>query len=232
MKKNVMMRLAAILLVCVLASTCGISGTYAKYVSSEKGSDDARVAKWGVEVAVNGSTFEKTYATDAELSATAASRVGVNSVVAGEDVVAPGTDGSFAGVTITGTPEVAVHITYDVTKFELTNWEVGGVYYCPIIITVNGTDINGLDFTNAGDFKNAVIAAIEDTVDGERGTYYAAGTNLATAVDHNLSVTWKWNFEKNEGAAQWQSDVKDTALGNAANAKIDIEISCIVEQVD
>ena len=51
MKKNVMMRVAAMLLVCVLASTCGISGTFAKYVTSTSSQDAARVAKWGFEPA-------------------------------------------------------------------------------------------------------------------------------------------------------------------------------------
>ena len=47
MKKNRMMRLASILLVCVLLTTSVISGTFAKYTSTASASDTARVAKWG-----------------------------------------------------------------------------------------------------------------------------------------------------------------------------------------
>lgn len=47
MKKNTMMRVASALLVAVLLTTCAISGTFAKYVTSASGSDQARVAKWG-----------------------------------------------------------------------------------------------------------------------------------------------------------------------------------------
>ena len=47
MKKNRMMRLASVLLVCVLLTTSVISGTFAKYVTSVESTDEARVANWG-----------------------------------------------------------------------------------------------------------------------------------------------------------------------------------------
>ncbi|MDE6767712.1 MAG: hypothetical protein K2J35_05915, partial [Eubacterium sp.] len=62
MKKNKMMRIASALLVLCLLTTCVISGTFAKYVTSNDGSDSARVAKFGVSVTVSGSTFAKEYA--------------------------------------------------------------------------------------------------------------------------------------------------------------------------
>ena len=46
MKKNRMMRVASALLVAVLLTTCAISGTFAKYVSTATGEDAARVAYW------------------------------------------------------------------------------------------------------------------------------------------------------------------------------------------
>ena len=46
MKKNKMMRIASALLVAVILTTCAISGTFAKYVTSTPGSDSARVAKF------------------------------------------------------------------------------------------------------------------------------------------------------------------------------------------
>ena len=48
MKRNKMMRIASVLLVAVLLSTCVISGTFAKYTTSNSATDSARVAKWGV----------------------------------------------------------------------------------------------------------------------------------------------------------------------------------------
>lgn len=50
MKKNKIMRIASVLLVAVILTTCAISGTFAKYVTSGSGSDTARVAKFGVTV--------------------------------------------------------------------------------------------------------------------------------------------------------------------------------------
>ena len=232
MKKNIMMRLASFLLIAVLLSTSVISGTFAKYVTANSGSDSARVAKWGVEVTAEGTTFATAYAReDDSLDTTAASRVGVNSVAANEDVVAPGTSGSMTTIKITGTPEVAVQVTYQVDNFDLTGWEVDGVYYCPLIITVNGKDINGLDYTHAGAFESAVVEAIEGF-----STYYEAGTPLGNNSDHTLAVSWRWNFENTEadyGKAQHQSDAKDTALGSAATpAKIDLTVGATVTQVD
>ena len=53
MKKNRIMRLASILLVCVLLTTSVISGTFAKYTTSQDASDSARVAHWGFNAAAD-----------------------------------------------------------------------------------------------------------------------------------------------------------------------------------
>ena len=70
MKKNKMMRLASALLVCVLLSTSVISGTFAKYVTSDTASDSARVAKWGISVEATGSLYGEKYASaDSKITA-------------------------------------------------------------------------------------------------------------------------------------------------------------------
>ena len=48
--KNYLMRIASILFIVTLISTCCVSGTFAKYVTSASASDTARVAKWGVSI--------------------------------------------------------------------------------------------------------------------------------------------------------------------------------------
>ena len=48
MKKNKMMRAAAVLLVAVLLTTCAISGTFAKYVSEGSVTDTAQIASWNI----------------------------------------------------------------------------------------------------------------------------------------------------------------------------------------
>ena len=52
--KNKMMRIASVLLVAALITTCAISGTFAKYVTKVSGEDTARVAKWGILLGMEG----------------------------------------------------------------------------------------------------------------------------------------------------------------------------------
>ncbi len=115
MKKNRMMRLASVLLVCVLLTTSVISGTFAKYVTSDSASDTARVAKWGVVATVSGDLFGATYSAAEDNSIITYSKNG--GTVSSEDgafVVAPGTKND-TGMTLSvkGAPEVATKVTVD-----------------------------------------------------------------------------------------------------------------------
>ena len=96
MKKNTMMRLASILLVAVLMSTCAISGTFAKYTSEQTATDSARVAKWSFKV---GETDIATTAFVFDLFNTVKDTEGAteNDVATAENatIIAPGTSGSF-----------------------------------------------------------------------------------------------------------------------------------------
>ncbi len=105
MKKNKMLRIAYILLVVTLLSTCIISGTFAKYVTKAEGADQARVAKWGIMLTMkNDGFFAAEYDTDDTKGYTGLSVKSDN----GDDVVAPGTVGEGFEATVKGTPEVAV----------------------------------------------------------------------------------------------------------------------------
>ena len=216
MKKNRMMRVASALLVAVLLTTCAISGTFAKYVTSKESTDTARVAKFGVDLAV---TVDGAFATEYDADTTANDEHGVaiaKTVVAAADdqdnLVAPGTKGDLmASATIAGTPEVAVNVKQEATLV-LTGWEVNGTYYCPLVITVDGDKFYGMDYTSAAEFIAAVEAALDSDVN------YAPNTDLA----ESHAVTWEWAFEGTDGK---QTDVKDTALGDYAAKTGDIEIS-------
>lgn len=222
MKKNKMMRIASVLLVAVILTTCAISGTYAKYVTSGNGSDTARVAKFGVTVTGTANTFKETYPKDD----TSVTLIG-NSVVSTEDVVAPGTSGSMAAFTITGTPEVAVKVAFTGTLELGEKWvDESGHYYCPIEITVGGMTFKGKDYTSADLFETAV----NDKIAGYTNNY-EAGTDLNTgAVSNNApAISWKWAFEGN-------SDDNDTYLGKQAAdgnaAKISLAVTATVTQID
>lgn len=215
MKKTKLMRAALLLLVLTLVTSCFVGGTFAKYTTSAEGSDTARVAKWGVVITAHGETFAKTYATDTEnVAGTIA-----NSVVSADKVIAPGTKGNMVGMTITGTPEVAVNVSY-AANFKVKGWTVDDKFYCPLQIKVGSTMIDGATFNNAAAFENAVNTEIS--------TYnknYAAGTDLSTASVTTPSVSWEWPFG--------EDDIKDTKLGNLETAPtVSLEVTTTVDQIN
>lgn len=236
MKKNVMMRLAAILLVCVLASTCGISGTYAKYVTSASSSETARVAKFGVEVSsqVDG-LFATTYATDSAY-------VG-NTVISATEVVAPGTKND-TGVTfsVTGTPEVAVNVQFNLTVNKdvivpaaddtYLDWTTGNNTsdtfnladaYTPVVFTLNygSTTVSG----TLDDIRAHLVTISKD---------YAPGTNLGADFG-TFTLTWAWVFNGNDKADTLLGNIAagvDTTVYTGVSHEIDFEIELIVTQID
>lgn len=221
MKKNKMMRAASFLLVAVLLTTSVISGTFAKYVTTATGSDTARVAKWGVTASVTGTAFAKEYDIKTPVNDVNGDAITV-SVSSTENVVAPGTSGTFTGVALTGTPEVAVEVVNEATV-TLTGWNLASGYYCPLVVTVEGDTISGLDFTSTTDFAAAIEAAIE-AGNGK----YQANTDLASIDKLNGDYTWTWAYAGD--------DEKDTELGDAAAAgsasTITLAVTTTVTQID
>ncbi len=227
MKKNKFMRLASALLVLTLLSTCAISGTFAKYTTSANGSDSATVAKWGVTVSVTGADgFATSYATDD----TSVKNTITNSVIASADtstgIVAPGTKGTLASYSVTGTPEVATKTTVT-PSFTVTGWNIPSgdttAFYCPITVTVGKNAISGLSYETADAFQTAVINAAKN-----EGTYKAPNTS----IESSLNVTWEWAFEDVTENAK-QTNEKDTALGNLDTAPtISFGLIVTVDQVN
>jgi len=232
MKKNKMMRLASCLLVMVLLTTSMIAGTFAKYTTEGSASDFARVAKFGVVAEVTGEAFAAAYdikepTNDAEGNAIVYS---VESST-GDDVVAPGTSGTFTGVALTGEPEVAVNVKHDAT-ITLDGWTLaGGNFYCPIKVTIEGTEYCGLNYDSATDFAAALKGAIE-AANGN----YAPNTDLADVDGLNGNYAWTWDFENATGSKINQTDARDTELGNQAARgtlnKITISVGTTVTQID
>ena len=114
MKKNVMMRIASIMLVLVLMTSSVISGTFAKYVTADNASDTARVAKFGVVATVDGTLFAQKYVEVADGNNPGDTDL---TVVSSTNVVAPGTQNDTGmNFVLTGTPEVDVDVEF---KFEV-----------------------------------------------------------------------------------------------------------------
>lgn len=118
MKKNWTTRVAVALLALTMITSCFVGSTFAKYVTKAEGTDNARVAKWGILVSVNGdAAFSNEYEAHDE-----SYTLGDVTVKSFDDskVVAPGTDSGDDGLVghVGGTPEVAVRYTLEIKDWE------------------------------------------------------------------------------------------------------------------
>ncbi|MDO5329060.1 MAG: hypothetical protein Q4E88_03035 [Coriobacteriia bacterium] len=220
--KNKMMRIGVIMAVVALVSMIGLAGTFAKYTTSETGTDSARVAKWGITLIATGNAFANAYKVGGEKSTSSTDAI----IVKGESdakVVAPGTKGSLLAVQVTGTPEVATHVTIDPATsggkvVTLGTWTGD---YCPLVFTKkDGSKIqqDGTTITTVAQLEQAINDYLE-TLEGK----YEPGT--APTLD--ASLLWEWPFDAD--------NTKDTALGNDTTAnvntiKLDMKVS--VDQIN
>lgn len=234
-KHSALMRASGILLVLTLGTSCFVGGTFAKYVTRADANDTARVAKWGVEVtAVEGDTFQTTYQKDDIGSS-------VSLVVSSStNVVAPGTKGTFGGITISGTPEVAVDVTTTADVTLSADWvDSKGSFYCPLVFTIDDTTICGLHYDDTNGGKAAFETAIETAIANATTQEYEAGSTLD---DIEVAYSWAWPFENEDhtdcsGSHEAsQTDENDTFLGDKAAGgtapTISIAVITTVTQID
>lgn len=243
MKKNKMMRIASFLLVAVLMSTCAISGTFAKYVTSDSATDSAKVAKWGVEVTTTGALFANAYK-DIPVNYAAEDNddtITVRAFTESANVVAPGTKNE-TGMTfvLTGTPEVDVNVSIVVTATDIKL--AAGEYANPT--TGDGDD----KFTLAADYYPVVftltngsgttlvtgtLSAIETYLEG-LAKDYQTNTDLATIgtnTDGTYKLTWEWAIEQDSNEALYNA--ADTFLANQNPLQqISFAITITVTQID
>ena len=217
MKKNRFIKLASGLLVLCLMTTCVIGATLAKYTTAKDTQDSARVAKWGVRIsAAANSAFKTEYDKDDDSYTKGAVTVKSSS---SEKVVAPGTSGSAAQFSISGTPEVAVRLSFALTVVNEVKLTAGtytntdgatvtlGSDYNPIEWTLkkNDTHVEGAD-TNVEGAVNLTLAEMATFL----STYhvdYAPNTDLSATVP-TYKLYWAWAFDGN--------DTADSILGDLA----------------
>jgi len=229
MKKNIFMRLACVVLVLTLLSTCVISGTFAKYVTTDSASDSARVAKFGVTVTADGTLFDNTYLKGATNTpggdTTETSDTTVLSVESDTNVVAPGTKND-EGITfsITGTPEVDVKLDVAVTADEddvflkegwyddVTTGDADKVQVATKYQPVKYTLVNTTTSTTLVDGKD--LAALSAALEGLTAAHIDAGTNLGTTYG-TYRLTWAWAYGVDDGNIT-ANDKADTILGDLA----------------
>ncbi|MBR5289814.1 MAG: hypothetical protein IKU28_02335, partial [Erysipelotrichaceae bacterium] len=195
MKKNKMMRLASSLLVAVLLTSSVISGTFAKYVTSDSAEDSARVAKWGITVLASGNLFGTDYnpndgsATADRITATSTNVSSDNT----EDIVAPGTlnDEGVSFVIKGADPEVA----YDVTAKVPAGTTVTDIYLNAgkYGVMVEATGLNAA--TNLKGYyseSSGTYTLIEGDVYWTSGTYYELHDYVELANTY-YPLVWTFN---------------------------------------
>lgn len=188
MKKNWTTRVAVALLALTMITSCFVGSTFAKYVTKAQGEDNARVAKWGVLVGIDGNAFDTQYQTHDTNG-----YEGQFSVVSSNEnkVVAPGTSSAdleqtLVG-TVSGTPEVAARyaMTGSVTDVVLP----AGTYtdYTNLVET-NGTYGYTGTFTLAKDYSpvkwNLVISNPNQELNVADALYAHLPANLLQAAEN------------------------------------------------
>ena len=231
MKKNKMMRAASLLLIAVLLTTSVISGTFAKYTTSDTSKDTARVAKWGFEATENSVLLDDLFvnAYDGTVNGYA-------------DVIAPGTDNSvdfsFAYDTASnGVTRPEVDYTFTVKAEATTYSDYAALDANPNFYwTLKGPDSYDKKFQTVDELINAINA-----LDGEAGLggkVWKAQTlptdfyGTVPAGDATWTLGWAWEYET-AGDGMAAQDKTDTDMGNAdALNSIEIKITITAEQVN
>lgn len=220
MKKNLMIKVASLMLVLTLASTCMIGTTFAKYVTGDQATDTARVAKWGITVSTSGTLFGTDYeeysAADTADRITATS-TSVSAFNGTDSIVAPGTKNTVGfQVAVKGDPEV---------KYNTTAAKVGtisdivlkkGNYGVMVKVPDNAAINVDTDFTANKIYKSS------DEIAFTKVTAYAAlgaGENFYRLIDTtNVAADYypiAWTVTKTGALADISATDKnlDTILG-------------------
>lgn len=242
MKKNKMMRLASVLLVLTLLTTGIIGGTLAKYVTSDSGTDTARVAKFGVVATVSGDLFGSTYAKADENTIVSVSTADatVNADSTTDKVVAPGTKNE-KGLTlsVTGTPEVSTKVTLgeaeNNAKQKYTNSDIylaAGDYGVMVeykgektaenisnYYTYDGTTKTYTKATN----KNDTVYELRDGVSVDADYYpltWKVDTTAGTLENVITELKKKFHGTEDNGNAKGCGTYKPNELINDLSAKV------------
>lgn len=262
MKKNKSMRAAGGLLIATMLTSSIVSGTYAKYVTSDEAEDTARVAKFGVTVTASGSLFDTTYkavsggntpggknatdTNDTTLTVESFAEAGQEA----DNVVAPGTkNGEGLTFAIAGTPEVDVKLDV-VVDDSLEEIFLKAKDDLPDMTTGKADDT----FNNDADYypvkftltqngtalvTGGKLAEVAEALEDLTAASIDANTDLSTAVG-TLNLTWEWAFEGNDKADTLLGDLAAGTTLSPANALSEtdynleekIKIAVTVTQVD
>ena len=199
MKKNKMMRLASLLLVCVLLTTSVISGTFAKYTTTNTASDEARVAYWGFDAAatITFDLFDVKTAGDTGVSA--------------DGLLAPGTARTINFEFINAkndsrAPEVAYEVVVSTNGSTAPSAELDA----QIIWFYNGDDYADWD-----DFIAAIEAESVQLAPGKLPNFLKAGVTN--------TVGWEWEFA--DGSDEADTLLGNAARENGIDVKLNLAVT-------
>ena len=142
------------LLVVMLAVTSVFIGSFARYLQSRTVSDDAVVAKFGLDIPTTINLFSDSY-------------TNVQADESGKKIIAPGTEGEYK-FNVTGTSEVAYKVDANVLVEYSEEWDG----YAPIEFSVNGDDWT----TDLSEFQEALGEALASTTMAPNSTYSSTQT--------------------------------------------------------
>lgn len=233
MKKNRLMRFAAVLLVLTLMTSCFVGGTFAKYVTTDSATDTARVAKWGIEVLASGNLFGTDYkansaGTDPNEDEIITASTSVDSSDSA-DVVAPGTRNTNGfTVAITGTPEVSYSVSAKTGKATAADKYNEDIFLGEGTwgVMVKATGLNN-DSSVIGLYKYDSIAKTYSEVTGEEtvvGDYYELHDVTTVAAGGYYPIVW--TVVKDGGTVDITTvgrhlpAIADDMVTNLANAKM------------
>ncbi len=218
MKKNKMMRAASALLVAVLLTTSVISGTFAKYVTSDDATATARVAKWGFEHTEF--DFEDLFSATYD---NVASENGVN-------VIAPGTEGSTEIIFAPkngAAPEVAYKFEVEASSDAFTAGNNA---------ILNNPNIKWAFYKKGESATWGQFDQMLEAIEGMTVATVAPNTLPALADNTPYVIAWKWIFDEtaaNKEVNTQNNDANDTDMGNADTlAQIDLTVEITVTQLD
>lgn len=188
-KKSYVGRLGALALMLTVISTCLLGGTMARYVTEVTGSATATVAAWSFKANNSDSTF-----TPIDLGDTT-NRTSYDGTTLKEDVIAPGTSGSFT-IEIDGSGS-DVGIQYDVAVKAASGTTL------PDDLLFSTEEITGSNLGSTLDKFNIPTGTID----------YSSTSN---DMKKDITVFWAWGFgdadtkfsnDNDDAGKTWKLDI-------------------------
>lgn len=205
-RKNLIMRLAVIILVITTLLTMLVGSTFAKYTHMLSSTDTARVAMFYVdspEIVENSiQIFATAYKGENGNS-------DIDTVKSDHNTIAPGTKGSFDMV-IEYVMEVSSQFTFSFEEIQTpANANI------PMVYSVD----NGKTWYDAEDLPTAIEQQVNTVIEPGRG-------------EKRVNVVWMWAFTKDGQIVHEQTNEHDTYLGFDGKSQVQLNMSLSVTQID